>query len=137
MLALSYGLFSSRIRPWGGGYNRYIYTYYIGWFFMALACWSTALQTADGEQKAPARRWIALAGQAGVLLMAAAMLVRVNGMILPQLSVLGFSDGEFADRKTARAEADWLCSDYLNAKRPRGFLSATGDNGERLVLCRV
>ena len=40
-------------------YNRYIYTYYIGWFFMALACWSTALQTADGEQKAPARRWIA------------------------------------------------------------------------------
>ena len=36
--------------------------------------------------------------------MVAAMLVRVNGMILPQLSVLGFSDGEFADRKTARAE---------------------------------
>ena len=110
-------------------YNRYIYTYYIGWFFMALACWSTALQTADGEQKAPARRWIALAGQAGVLLMAAAMLVRVNGMILPQLSVLGFSDGEFADRKTARAEADWLCSDYLN-ENDRVFFVSQGDNGE-------
>ena len=96
MLALSYGFIFKPDQAVGlVDYNRYIYTYYIGWFFMALACWSTALQTADGEQKAPARRWIALAGQAGVLLMAAAMLVRVNGMILPQLSVLGFSDGEF------------------------------------------
>lgn len=126
MLALSYGFIFKPDQAVGlVDYNRYIYTYYIGWFFMALACWSTALQTADGEQKAPARRWIALAGQAGVLLMAAAMLVRVNGMILPQLSVLGFSDGEFADRKTARAEADWLCSDYLN-ENDRVFLSARG-----------
>ena len=61
--------------------------------------------------------------------MAAAMLVRVNGMILPQLSVLGFSDGEFADRKTARAEADWLCSDYLN-ENDRVFFVSQGDNGE-------
>ena len=130
MLALSYGFIFKPDQAVGlVDYNRYIYTYYIGWFFMALACWSTALQTADGEQKAPARRWIALAGQAGVLLMAAAMLVRVNGMILPQLSVLGFSDGEFADRKTARAEADWLCSDYLN-ENDRVFFVSQGDNGE-------
>ena len=89
MLALSYGFIFKPDQAVGlVDYNRYIYTYYIGWFFMALACWSTALQTADGEQKAPVRRWIALAGQAGVLLMAAAMLVRVNGMILPQLSIL-------------------------------------------------
>ena len=130
MLALSYGFIFKPDQAVGlVDYNRYIYTYYIGWFFMALACWSTALQTADGEQKAPARRWIALAGQAGVLLMAAAMLVRVNGMILPQLSVLGFSDGEFADRKTARAEADWLRSDYLN-ENDRVFFVSQGDNGE-------
>lgn len=130
MLALSYGFIFKPDQAVGlVDYNRYIYTYYIGWFFMALACWSTALQTADGEQKAPARRWIALVGQAGVLLMAAAMLVRVNGMILPQLSVLGFSDGEFADRKTARAEADWLCSDYLN-ENDRVFFVSQGDNGE-------
>lgn len=130
MLALSYGFIFKPDQAVGlVDYNRYIYTYYIGWFFMALACWSTALQTADGEQKAPACRWIALAGQAGVLLMAAAMLVRVNGMILPQLSVLGFSDGEFADRKTARAEADWLCSDYLN-ENDRVFFVSQGDNGE-------
>ncbi len=58
--------------------------------------------------------------------MAAAMLVRVNGMILPQLSVLGFSDGEFADRKSARAEADWLCSDYPERKRPRVFCQPGG-----------
>ena len=130
MLALSYGFIFKPDQAVGlVDYNRYIYTYYIGWFFMALACWSTALQTADGEQKAPVRRWIALAGQAGVLLMAAAMLVRVNGMILPQLSVLGFSDGEFADRKTARAEADWLRSDYLN-ENDRVFFVSQGDNGE-------
>ena len=130
MLALSYGFIFKPDQAVGlVDYNRYIYTYYIGWFFMALACWSTALQTADGEQKASARHWIALAGQAGVLLMAAAMLVRVNGMILPQLSVLGFSDGEFADRKTARTEADWLRSDYLN-ENDRVFFVSQGDNGE-------
>ena len=50
-------------------------------------------------------------------------------MVLPQLSVLGFSDGEFADRKTARAEADWLCSDYLN-ENDRVFFVSQGDNGE-------
>ena len=140
MLALSYGFIFKPDQAVGlVDYNRYIYTYYIGWFFMALACWSTALQTADGEQKAVGhivRDFLQetplktqLAGQAGVLLMAAAMLVRVNGMILPQLSVLGFSDGEFADRKTARAEADWLCSDYLN-ENDRVFFVSQGDNGE-------
>lgn len=55
MLALSYGFIFKPDQAVGlVDYNRYIYTYYIGWFFMALACWSTALQTADGEQKAPA-----------------------------------------------------------------------------------
>ena len=64
MLALSYGFIFKPDQAVGlVDYNRYIYTYYIGWFFMALACWSTALQTADGEQKASARHWIALAGQ--------------------------------------------------------------------------
>ena len=64
MLALSYGFIFKPDQAVGlVDYNRYIYTYYIGWFFMALACWSTALQTADGEQKAPVRRWIALAGR--------------------------------------------------------------------------
>ena len=43
--------------------------------------------------------------------------------------MLGFSDGEFADRKTARAEADWLCSDYLN-ENDRVFFVSQGDNGE-------
>ena len=53
MLALSYGFIFKPDQAVGlVDYNRYIYTYYIGWFFMALACWSTALQTADGEQKA-------------------------------------------------------------------------------------
>ena len=131
MLALSYGfIFKPELDgPWGlVDYNRYIYTYYIGWFFMALACWSTALQTADGEQKAPARRWIALAGQAGVLLMAAAMLVRVNGMILPQLRCWA---SRMVNSPTARPPAPKLtgCAALPERKRPRVFVSQ-GDNGE-------
>ena len=45
------------------------------------------------------------------------------------LHALGFSDGEFTDRKSARAEADWLCSDYLN-ENDRVFFVSQGDNGE-------
>lgn len=130
MLALSYGfIFKPAQAQALVDYNRYITTYYIGWFFMALACWSTALQSADLPAAAPRRRWLTLGGQAGLLLLSAAMAVRVNAMILPQLSVLGFSDGEFTDRRAARAEADWLCSTYLSAD-DRVFFVSQGDDGE-------
>lgn len=115
MLALSYGfIFTQQQAAILDSYNRYIYSYYIGWFFMALAFVSLALQpaaetvllrvkdTADGPTAvSDTRRYsprLPLLGEGAVLLISAAMLVRVNQMVLPQLSVLGFADSEFADR---------------------------------------
>ncbi len=122
-------LFSSRIRPWGlVDYNRYIYTYYIGWFFMALACWSTALQTADGEQKAPARRLDCPGGPGRC---------SADGRRHAGAGERHDPAGSFrrrasrmANSPTAiRAEADRLCSDYLN-ENDRVFFVSQGDNGE-------
>lgn len=135
MLALSYGFI---FKPFQAesltDYNRYIYSYYIGWFLIALACLAVALQgraVPAGSEVRPASRWDcrrALAGQGAVLLLACGMLVRLNQMVLPQLSVLGFSDSEFADRKAARAEAQLVCS-YLEPE-DRVFYVSQGDNGE-------
>ena len=75
-------------------------------------------------------RW-GLAGQGAVLLLAAAMLLRVDQMVLPQLSVLGFADSEFADRRSIRAEAELVCR-YLD-EDDRVFFVSQGDNGERWV----
>ncbi|MGN0651968.1 MAG: hypothetical protein ACI4KN_03100, partial [Gemmiger sp.] len=132
MLALSYGFIFKPDQAAGlVDYNRYIYTYYIGWFLMALACLSLALQentSAVCEQNAPAERWNKLAAQGALLGIVALMLVRVNSMVLPQLSVMGFSDSEFADRKAARQEAEWV-SGYLS-QDDRVFYVSQGDNGE-------
>lgn len=136
MLALSYGFI---FKPFQAesltDYNRYIYSYYIGWFLIALACLALALQgrtvPAKAETALPASPWDrrrALAGQGAVLLLACAMLLRLNQMVLPQLSVLGFSDSEFADRKAERAEAQLVCS-YLE-EDDRVFYVSQGDNGE-------
>lgn len=144
MLALSYGFI---FKPFQAealtDYNRYIYSYYIGWFLMAVACLVTALlpqtekylrtiQEKDGptaifrsERRTP--RW-GLAGQGVVLLLAVAMLARQSQLVLPQLSVLGFADSEFADRKNVRAEAELVCS-YLSPG-DRVFFVSQGDNGE-------
>ena len=132
MLALSYGFIFKPDQAAGlVDYNRYIYTYYIGWFLMALACLSLALQeksTAVREQNSPAERWNKLAAQGALLGVAALILLRVNSMVLPQLSVMGFSDSEFADRKAARQEAEWV-SGYLT-QDDRVFYVSQGDNGE-------
>ena len=143
MLALSYGFI---FKPFQAesltDYNRYIYSYYIGWFLIALACLALALQPDSLSRTVPAREGgpavasrqqtcqprFALAGQGAVLLLAAAMLFRLNQMVLPQLSVLGFSDSEFADRRAERAEARLVCS-YLEPD-DRVFYVSQGDNGE-------
>ena len=56
------------------------------------------------------------------------MLVRQNQIVLPQLSVLGFADSEFADRKQARAEAEYVCNNLQPDDRV--FYVSQGDNGE-------
>ena len=140
MLALSYGFI---FKPFQAesltDYNRYIYSYYIGWFLIALACLALVLQPytevvqsrlKDGPAAAAkcSQTRFALAGQGAVLLLAAAMLFRLNQLVLPQLSVLGFSDSEFADRRAERAEVQLVCS-YLGPD-DRVFYVSQGDNGE-------
>ncbi len=89
MLALSYGFIFKEFQAEKlTDYNRYIYTYYIAWFLIAAAVLAWVLQTG---------RW-RLLGQAGALAFACLMLLRVNMMVLPQMSVLGFSDATFADQ---------------------------------------
>lgn len=138
MLALSYGfIFKTFQAEQLTDYNRYIYSYYIGWFILALACLSVALLpqielkcTVDGPTAAivTTRRETAPAFELFVLLLACGMLFRQNQLILPQLSVLGFADSEFTDRRAERAEAALVCS-YLSPD-DRVFYVGQGDNGE-------
>ena len=63
-----------------------------------------------------------------MLALACGMLFRQGQLILPQLSVLGFADSEFTDRRAERAEAELVCN-YL-APDDRVFYVGQGDNGE-------
>lgn len=138
MLALSYGfIFKTFQAEQLTDYNRYIYSYYIGWFILALGCLSVALLPqitvkceADGPTAvfAATRRQPRLAFELFVLVLACGMLFRQGQLILPQLSVLGFADSEFTDRRAERAEAELVCS-YL-APDDRVFYVGQGDNGE-------
>lgn len=138
MLALSYGfIFKTFQAEQLTDYNRYIYSYYIGWFILALGCLSVALLPqitvkceADGPTAvfAATRRQPQAAFELFVLVLACGMLFRQSQLILPQLSVLGFADSEFTDRRAERAEAELVCS-YL-APDDRVFYVGQGDNGE-------
>lgn len=122
MLALSYGFI---FRPEQAealiDYNRYIDSFYLGWFLLALTALALALQSRAAR---PALR---LLGQGGLVLLAALMLLRVDQMVLPQFSVLGFSDAAFADQRIQQARADAVTA----AAEPgsRIFLVSQGDDG--------
>ena len=98
-------------------YNRYMYTYYIGWFLIALA---VLVWTAN------AGRWKLLMN-AGILGFACLMLLRVHMLVPARFGVLGFSDSLYADQhiKQARANAvrDAMGDDS------RVFLITQGGNG--------
>mgnify|MGYP005804974011 FL=1 len=127
-LALCYGFIFKPDQAAGlVDYNRYIYCYYIGWFLIALACLVVALQAAGERVRAGAFPLRPLAGQGIVLLLAAGMLLRQNQLVLPQLTVLGFSDSEFADRQLQIAEAGEV-SQYLT-EEDRVFFVSQGDDG--------
>ncbi|MGN0974488.1 MAG: hypothetical protein ACI4OL_00695 [Gemmiger sp.] len=139
MLALSYGFIFKPFQAESlADYNRYIYSYYIGWFLIALAFVSLALQPGaetvreaggDGPRlrRTAVRPRLALLGEGAVLLIAAAMLARTNQMVLPQLSVLGFSDSAFADRRHQQQCAAQV-KEYLT-EDDRIFYVYQGDNG--------
>ena len=118
VLALSYGFI---FKPFQAtdltDYPRYMYTYYIAWFLMAAAVLAWVVQTG---------RW-RLLGQAGALAFACLMLVRVNMMVLPQMSVLGFSDATFADQYLIMEKVDAV-KDEID-EDDRIFFVSQGDDG--------
>ena len=97
---------------------------------MALLPQITVKCEADGPTAvfAATRRETAPAFELFVLALACGMLFRQSQLILPQLSVLGFADSEFTDRRAERAEAQLVCS-YLDPD-DRVFYVGQGDNGE-------
>ena len=118
VLALSYGfIFKEAEAAALASYNRYLYTYYIGWFLMAVALLAWAVQNS---------RW-RLTANAGVLAFACLMLVRVNMMVLPQFSVLGFADATFADQHAAEARAEAVKAAV--EPQDRIFIVTQGDDG--------
>ena len=100
-------------------YNRYLYTYYIGWFLMALAVLAWVIRTGHC-------RLFVNAGLAGF---ACLLLLRVQMLVPPQFSVLGFSDAAFVDQHLMQARAEAV----QDAAGPgsRIFLVTQGDNGLR------
>lgn len=118
VLALSYGfIFKLEQAQRLDSYSRYMYTYYIGWFFMAVVLLAWVVQTG---------RW-RLACNAGVLGFACLMLLRVNMMVLPQFSVLGFADATFADQHAAERRAQAVQA--VVAPGDRIFIVTQGDDG--------
>lgn len=131
MLALSYGFIFKTFQAEAlTDYNRYIYSYYIGWFVIALAALSLVLQPRTEHTAALTitRPRFELAGRGALLALSAAMLFRVDQMILPQLSVLGFSDSEFTDRRALCEEAEQVSG--CLADTDRVFFVSQGDTGQ-------
>ena len=118
VLTLCYGFIFKASQAAGlTDYNRYISTYYIGWFIMAAALLARAVL---------AGRWGWLAN-AGVLGFACLMLLRVNTMVLPQFSVLGFADATFADQHAAQNRVEAV--KQVIGPGDRLFIITQGDNG--------
>ena len=122
MLALSYGFI---FRPDQAAslvdYNRYIYCFYLGWFLAALAFLCLAIRARKDQPI-----WQGV-GKLGVLALAVLMLLRVDQLVLPQFSVLGFSDAAFADQHIQQRRADAVVDAVPAGSRI--FLVSQGDNG--------
>lgn len=118
VLTLSYGFIFKPFQAAGlTDYNRYVYTYYIAWFLIAAAVLVWVIQKG---------RWNLL-GCAGTLIFACLMLLRVNMMVLPQLSVLGFSDATFTDQHIALNKVKAVKNEIENDDRI--FFVRQGDDG--------
>lgn len=118
VITISYGFIFKSFQAEGlDDYNRYMDTYYIVWFLIAAAVLSWVVQTG---------RW-RLLGQAGALAFACLMLLRVNMMVLPQMSVLGFSDATFADQYLIMEKVDAVKAQI--DEDDRIFFVSQGDDG--------
>ncbi len=100
-------------------YNRYLYTYYIGWFLLAVAALVYVLDSRESL--------LPQLGRGVVWLLAVVMLWRVNQLVLPQMSVLGFSSNYFSEQRLQQARAD--AARAVMQPGSRVFFVSQGDNG--------
>ena len=131
MMLLSYAfVFSDTTGAGLVDYNRYLYTYYLGWFLvtLALVCLEARLSG----------RWLHVLGSAAVLGLACGMLFVISRYVQPELCVLGYADSEFSDAQTARAETARVAAAVEedparsgDVQAQRVFLVSQGDDGRR------
>ena len=98
-------------------YNRYMYTYYLGWFLIAVAVLAWVAQTS---------RW-RLTTHTGVLALSCGMLLLVYRLVPPDLGVLGFPDAVFADQQIRQSRAEAVQTAMGDDSRV--FLVTQGDDG--------
>ena len=120
MLALSYGfIFKTFQAEQLTDYNRYIYSYYIGWFILALGCLSVALLpqiTVKGGADGPTAVFTAVRRQPHavfelfVLALACGMLFRQSQLILPQLSVLALRTASSPTAAPSAPRPSWYAA---------------------------
>ncbi len=109
-------------------YNRYLYTYYLGWFLIALAVLALAVRQSRGL----------ILGKAGILALACLCILCYHRYVSWDTSVLGYDDAEFFEVKAYAADADWA-KELIGAdpqrvgdvEEQRVFLVSQGDNGLR------
>lgn len=131
MMLLSYAfIFSDTTGAGLVDYNRYLYTYYLGWFLVTLALVVLEAQASGA--------WLRLLGSAAVLALACGMLYVFSRYVQPELCVLGYADSEFSDAQAAEAETARVRQAILSDTSRRGaeneqrvFLVCQGDDGRR------
>lgn len=109
-------------------YNRYLYTYYLGWFLIALSVLCLAVRQS---------RWPVL-GKAAVLALAGLCLLCFYRYITPYTCVLDYGDAEYAGvevyaRQTRQVQAAIEADPQRqgDVAEQRVFLVSQGDNGLR------
>lgn len=109
-------------------YNRYLYTYYLGWFLLALALLGTAVRL--GRRP--------LAGKAGVLVLACLFALCFGRYVRADAYVLGYNDAEYVDARIYAAETQQAVAAIAadpartgSTDDQRVFLVSQGDNGLR------
>lgn len=127
MLVLSYAfIFTESQGSQLIDYNRYLYTYYLGWFLAAVS-----LLCAAARQS----RWV-LVGKGGVFALACLCLLCFGRYISPGTSVLDYPNSSFAgvvitEQRAAQAKAVIEADPQRvgPAQTQRVFLVSQGDNG--------
>lgn len=129
MLLLSYAfIFNESTGDGLVDYSRYLYAYYMGWFLLTLAMLCLAARLA---------RW-KLPGGLSLLALACSFLVGFHTYLAPELTVVGYNDGEFAEARICAQQVENVMQAIeadpgrtCAADTARIFLIDQGDSGEQ------